>query len=208
MVQTIHDGFEPRFASGDEHDVIPIAREEVRELLAETGRCAGDEGHGTFRHGRVFSEVLSRAAMSSLPETLNDPAKKPKVVDDCLVLIDQEVSDKGGLTGLAIKAGYAAVKGVKPGFIRDAVNSLLPEFAVALDPVFQEAKTKNVAVSSHFVANQSRVADALLTITDEKARKSPHGVVKGAYDKLRGTAKKNVEAAVPRLGRLIEKHSS
>ncbi len=38
-------------------------------------------------------------------------------------------------------------------------------------------------------------------------QKSPHGVVKGAYEKLRGTAKKNVEAAVPRLGRLIEKHA-
>ena len=75
-----------------------------------------------------------------------------------------------------------------------------------LDPLFQEAKTKGVAVSSHFSANSSRVADALLAITDAKAQKSPHGVVKGAYDKLRGTAKKNVEAAVPRLGRLIEKH--
>lgn len=156
----------------------------------------------------MFTEVLSRRAMPSLPEVLNDAAKKPAVVDDCLVLIDQEVADKGGLSGLAIKAGYAAVKGVKPGFIRDAVNSLLPEFAVALDPIFQEAKSKSTPVGSHFIANQSRVADALLTITDAKAKKSPHGVVKGAYDKLRGTAKKNVEAAVPRLGRLIEKHSA
>jgi hypothetical protein len=32
-------------------------------------------------------------------------------------------------------------------------------------------------------------------------------VVKGTYDKLRGTAKKNVEAAVPRLGKLIERHA-
>jgi hypothetical protein len=32
-------------------------------------------------------------------------------------------------------------------------------------------------------------------------------VVKATYERLRGTAKKNVEAAVPRLGRLIEKHA-
>ena len=144
--------------------------------------------------------------MSSLPEVLNDAAKKPAVIADCLTLIDAEVSDKGGFSGLAIKAGYAAVKGVKPGFIRDAVESLLPEFSKALDPIFQEAKSKGVAVSTHFVSNSSRVADALLTITDAKAQKSPHGVVKGAYEKLRGTAKKNVESAVPRLGKLIEKH--
>ena len=63
-------------------------------------------------------------------------------------------------------------------------------------------------MSSHFNANASRVADALLTITDEKAKKSSSGAVKSAYERLRGTAKKNVEAAVPRLGKLVEKHTA
>ncbi len=139
---------------------------------------------------------------------LNDAAKRPRVVDDCLKLVDDEVSDKGGLSGLAIKAGFAAVKSVKPGFIRGAVEALLPDFSQALDPVYQEAKRDNAPLRAHFVKNAGRVADALLTITDARAAKSPHGVVKGAYDKLRGTAKKNVEAAVPRLGALIEKHAS
>jgi hypothetical protein len=146
--------------------------------------------------------------MATLPETLNDPSKKNQVVDDCLGIIDLEVADKGGLSGLAIKAGYAAVKGVKPGFIRAVVIDLLPEFSAALDPIFQEAKTKGAGVSSHFTANGSRVADALLAITDAKAKRSSSGVVKGTYDKLRGTAKKNVEAAVPRLGKLVEKHTN
>jgi hypothetical protein len=33
-------------------------------------------------------------------------------------------------------------------------------------------------------------------------------MVKGTYDKLRSSAKKNVEAAVPRLATMIEKHTS
>jgi hypothetical protein len=37
-------------------------------------------------------------------------------------------------------------------------------------------------------------------------RNAQSGLVKGTYEKLRGTAKKNVEAAVPRVGKLIEKH--
>ncbi len=146
--------------------------------------------------------------MSSLPAVLNDEQKKPAVVEDCLALIDAEVADKGGISGLAIKAGYAAVKGVKPGFIKQAVSDLLPEFAEALDPIYQEAKGGNKGVSDFFSSHSSRVADALLAITDAKAQKSKSGVVKGTYDKLRGTAKKNVEAAVPRLGKMIEKHSS
>jgi hypothetical protein len=144
----------------------------------------------------------------SLSQVLNDETKKPVVVDDCCTLIDEEVSDNGGISGLAIKAGYKVVKGVKPGFVKQVVIDLLPEFATALDPIYDEAKTKGKPVADFFAANSERVADALLAITDEKASRSKSGVVKGTYDKLRGTAKKNVEAAVPRLGKMIEKHAS
>ena len=145
--------------------------------------------------------------MSSLPDVLNDPTKKPQVVADCLTLVEQEVDDKGGFSGMAIKVGYKAVKGISPGFLKQAVEHLLPEFAKALDPLFQEAKTKTQPVSSYFPANSSRVADALLGITDAKAQRSS-GLVRKTYDGLRGNAKKNVEAAVPRLGRLIEKYAA
>jgi len=146
--------------------------------------------------------------MSDLSEALTSEAKKAVVVDDCLALIDAEVAEKGGISGLAIKAGYAAVKGVKPGFIKQAVNDLLPDFAQALEPLYQEAKSGNRPVAEFFNANTGRVADALLAITDGKASRSKSGVVKGTYDKLRGSAKKNVEAAVPRLGKMIEKHTN
>lgn len=145
--------------------------------------------------------------MPSLTETLTNETKRNQVTDDCCGVIDAEVGDKGGLSGIAIKAGYAAVKNIKPGFVRAVVYDLLPEFSAALDPMYQEAKSKSVGVSAHFSANPGRVADALLAITDEKAKRSTSGVIKGTYEKLRGTAKKNVEAAVPRLGKLIEKHA-
>ena len=144
----------------------------------------------------------------SLSQVLNDQAKKPVVIDDCCELIDAEVADKGGISGLAIKAGYKAVKGVKPGFVKQVVTDLLPEFTAALDPIYDEAKTNSKPVTDYFVSNSSRVADALLAITDAKAAKSKSGIVKGTYEKLRSTAKKNVEAAVPRLGKMIEKHAS
>jgi hypothetical protein len=145
--------------------------------------------------------------MPNLPDVLLDESKRAAVVDDCVALIDAEVGDKGGLSGFAIKAGYGAVKGIKPGFIRQAVGDMLPEFAKALDPTFQDAKAQNRSVSDYFSANAPRVADALLAITDARAEKVKSGVVKGTYDKLRGTAKKNVEAAVPRLGKMVEKYA-
>jgi hypothetical protein len=146
--------------------------------------------------------------MPTLTEALTGDTTKSAVIEDCLSLIDAEVSDKGGLTGLAIKAGYRTVQGIKPGFVRHVVTDLLPEFALALDPLYQQAKTSGKGVREYFVANGTRVADALLTITDDKAKRSKSGMVKGTYEKLRGSAKKNVEAAVPRIGAMIEKHAS
>lgn len=146
--------------------------------------------------------------MASLVEALTDESKKKEVVKDCCDLIDAEVKDKGGISGLAIKAGYGTVKGIKPGFVEKAVDDLLPEFAKALDPIYADARSQNKNVSEFFTANTSRVADALLSITDAKASRAKSGVAKSAYDKLRGSAKKNVEQAVPRLGKLIEKHGT
>jgi hypothetical protein len=151
--------------------------------------------------------VLAVWGMASLTDALTAPDKKAEVIEDCLALIDAEVGDRHGISGLVIKGGYGTVKGVKPGFIKGAVTDLLPEFATALDPIYQEALEKSKPVADWFVQNSSRVADALLAITDAKAKKSKSSVVRGTYDKLRGSAKKNVEAAVPRLGKMIEKHA-
>jgi hypothetical protein len=145
--------------------------------------------------------------MSNLVEALTSDSKKGAVADDCVALIDAEVADKGGLTGLAIKAGYKAIQGVKPGFVRQAVTDMLPEFARALEPVYADAKASGRPVREYFNANAPRVADALLGITDEKAKRAKSAMVKATYDKLRGTAKKNVEAAVPRLAAMVEKHA-
>ena len=146
--------------------------------------------------------------MSSLLEVLTSESKKTQAIADCLELLEQEVADKSGISGMAIKAGYAAVKNVKPGFVKNVVTDLMPEFGKALDPIFQEAQSTGRPVAAHFGANASRAADALLAITDGKAARSKNAVVKGTYDRLRGMAKKHVESAIPRLGKLIEKHAS
>jgi hypothetical protein len=140
-----------------------------------------------------------------LSEVVGDPGKKGVVVDDCCTLVDEEVASKGGLSGLAVKAGYAAVKGVKPGFIRHVVSDLLPEFAEKIDPIWQEGVTGG-SPAQFLVTNKARVADALLSVTDAKAQHAKSAVVRGTYEKLRGTAKKNVEDAIPRLSKLVEKH--
>jgi hypothetical protein len=143
----------------------------------------------------------------TLNDVLSDEAKRASIIEDICRLVDDEVAKQRGIGGVAIKAGYRLVQGVKPGFVRNVVHTLLPEFAAALEPIRQKAVAQGERVSRYFDAHPTEVAEALLSVTDSRAQKSEHGSVKGAYGKLRGSARKNVESAVPHLGLIIEKHT-
>jgi hypothetical protein len=144
--------------------------------------------------------------MPSLKEQLGSGEKRQQVIDDAIKVLDAEVADKGGLTGLAIKGGYKVVQGIKPGFVNDVVTRLLDDFLEAMDPLYQEAKQKGRPAGAFLLENKGRVAEALLAVTDRKA-KNADGVIKKAYEKLRPLAKGQVEAAAPRLAQLLEKHA-
>src|SRR5262245_34612435 len=113
--------------------------------------------------------------MRPLPESLLDPQNRPRVVDACVTFIDREVAARSGLSGFAIRTGYAAVKAIKPGMVRDAMDSLLPDFAAALEPIRAE---KPDAFEAHLRANAPRVADALLAVTDRRSEKAKSGVIR------------------------------
>jgi len=141
-----------------------------------------------------------------LSEVLLEEAKRTEIVEDVSRLVDDEVSKQKGLGGVAVRTGYKLVQGVKPGFVRNVVQNLLPEFAAALERYAEKAARENRPVSEYFQDHSTEIAEALLAVTDGRASGSKHGSVKGAYVKLRGSARKNVEAAVPGLGRIVEKH--
>jgi len=140
----------------------------------------------------------------NLNDVLNDEAKRASITEDVCHLVDEQVGNQRGISGVAVKAGYKLVQGVKPGFVRNVVEALLPEFAAALEPFREQAVTQGQSVASYFGAHSQEVAEALLAVTDGRAQASKHGSVKGAYGKLRGSARKNVERAVPGLGKIIQ----
>ena len=150
--------------------------------------------------------MLELRAMSTLIETLLIPGTRQKVVTDCVRLIEEEVDSKGGLSGLAIKGAFMVVKAVKPGFITESVDHMLDDFVRRLEPFSAEAQQKNEPIGPFMSARGGEVADALLAISDERAARAKNQTAKKAYEKLRPTGKKHVEAAVPRIGRLINKY--
>jgi len=141
-----------------------------------------------------------------LSELNNDPNKKASIVADCTQLIDQQVSAKSGIGGMAWKTAYAAVKGVMPNYIEEVIERMLPEFLAALEPIWSEGTQTGNPVE-HLNQNRSRTADALLGITDARIEKSNNGIVRGAYKQLRGSAKSEVEAAVPGIAQILGKYA-
>lgn len=146
--------------------------------------------------------------MSSMVEVIKDPNKRRAIVDDCITLIDSEVSDKGGLSGLAIKAAYATVKGLRPGMVGMSMDHLLDEFSAQIDPFWAECQAKGEKPRPYFLRRGNDVANALLSITDGRAAKSDHKVLKGAYGKLRPQGIKHIVDAMPRFADLVQKHAS
>ncbi|MBW0115816.1 DUF6918 family protein [Pseudonocardia abyssalis] len=144
----------------------------------------------------------------SLNDILLEPARRPTVVTDLQALVDQEVSDSGGVSGAVIKTGYATVKKVKPGIVSHAVDTLLPEVAVALQPFYDDYRASaGTDFGAYLSARPAQAATALLGVADSRAEQSSSDTLKKVYAKLRPQGQKNVEEALPRLGRLIDQHA-
>jgi hypothetical protein len=136
--------------------------------------------------------------MPSLSDQILRPDAKPHVIDGCCKLIEREVSNKRGFSGAAVKAGFAVVTKVKPGFVREVVTALLPEFVESLDPLYEECASEAEVFARKVTSERSRAAEALLGVTDRRIG-GARPAVQRAYEKLRPNARENVEAAIPGL---------
>ncbi len=145
----------------------------------------------------------------SLSEKLIQPPKREVVIADCVDLIDAEVKSKKGLSGIAVKGAYGVVKTVKPRFIAEVIDGLLDEWVAKLEPFWATWQTDGGGKSfaDYLVAHRNESAEALLEVTDARAKVAKNGSVRKMYEKMRPAAKKHVEEALPRLGALIERQA-
>ena len=140
----------------------------------------------------------------SLSHKIQNEDLQANVVADCTQLIDEQVSAKGGLSGMALKATYKLVKGVGPSYIPGAIGRLLPDAFAAIDPIWEEGVASGNPVE-YLSQNSSRTADMILSVTDARV-KGNTGIVGTSYQKLRKSVKGDVEAAIPGLAKIIDTH--
>jgi hypothetical protein len=143
----------------------------------------------------------------TLADIVARPPVRERVVADCVALVDGEVKAKGGISGIAIKGAYSTVKTIKPRFVPEVVDALLDDWVGKLEPYFARWQSGGGgSFAEHLTARSEDVAEDLLSVTDARAASSKHKTASKLYDKMRPSAKKNVAAAIPKLGALMEKH--
>lgn len=139
----------------------------------------------------------------TLKEIITKAETRPIVVDECVELVESEVQGKG----LIIRGAFKTVTKIKPGFVKGAIDGLLDEWLDKMEPYYGAWKSANDgAFSAHLGSKKREVANDLLTVTDARAETTKHKTAAKMYHKLRPSALNNVEAAVPGLAALIEKH--
>jgi hypothetical protein len=145
----------------------------------------------------------------SLAEKLTQKPKRDSVVADCVALIDAEVKSKSGLSGIAVKGAYGVVKTVKPRFVAEVVDGMLDEWVEKLESFYAswQKDAPDRGFGDYLASRRDAASEALLGVTDGRAKVSKNGSVKKMYEKMRPSAKKHVEEALPRLGALVERQA-
>ena len=112
-----------------------------------------------------------------LSDILLNENNRDSFVDECVELINKQVAAAPGLGGLALKAAYSTVKGIRADYCAQVVDQLLPEISIALEPMWAEAVNNGNPVA-YLAERKDQVADQLLQISDKKAENSTRAIVK------------------------------
>jgi hypothetical protein len=144
----------------------------------------------------------------TLHEILLTPGTEPHVVADCLTLIAQEVSGKTGISGAAVKLAYRTARMFAPGYLQSTVESLLPDLVGELEPYWADFNASGASgFGDYLVKRGDEVSQALLSVSDARARISERPVIIKAYGTVRGGAGKHIVAALPNVGALVGKYA-
>ena len=178
--------------------------------LTNHSKCANFDALARPNQGQ--DETMNnwrKSPLSKLADILLSPENRPNVVLDCARLIDDEVAHKSGLTGVAIKGGYKIFKKIKPNVVEEAMDSLLDEFVNKLAPIYDDylASHKEQPFGTYLGSRGQQIADTLLEITDARGKNSQHKVIKKAYMRLRPMASRQIQDALPAVGRLVTRYA-
>ncbi|MGQ0621760.1 MAG: DUF6918 family protein [Panacagrimonas sp.] len=142
--------------------------------------------------------------MSTLAELLLVEHQRDALIRDCVALVEKQIDSRGTLRRLTLKAGLSMLNSIRPNALHRATARLLPDFAVALEPLFQRFRLSSDRDFSLFLQKHPDDAVvALIGVTDQRAGQHPNGSVRTVYERFRPTAESEVRSALPGLSKII-----
>lgn len=145
---------------------------------------------------------------SSLQDIVLTEQNWSPLVADVKALVNSEIAGKSGVAATGLKVAYKAVNAFAPGYYQQAVETILPGIVERLEPFWADFQASGGSSFGDYLAKRgNEAAEALLTVTDDMAGRSDKTAVVKAYQSVRGGAVKNVEAALPALGALVQKYA-
>ena len=145
--------------------------------------------------------------MATLQELLLTPEKTPHLIADTQALVDDQIASKG-ITAAPLKAAYKAVTAFAPGYYQEAISAMLPGMVHQLEQYWAAFATSGGADFGDYLSKRGEeVSESLLAVTDDMAQHSGRATVVKAYRLVRGSAGKNINAALPALGALVQKYA-
>jgi len=146
---------------------------------------------------------------ATLHDILLTPDVFPHVVDDCQQLIDQEVAAKSGVSGTTVKLAYKTANAFAKGYLHNIVETLLPDMVNQLEPYWADFIASGASeFGDYLVKRGDEVAQALLTVTDARAKASDRPTIVKAYGAVRSGAAKHITAALPAVGALVQRYAT
>ncbi|GAA0585530.1 hypothetical protein GCM10010172_83390 [Paractinoplanes ferrugineus] len=146
---------------------------------------------------------------SNLTDILDQDGALAAIVADAQSLVEQELAKKSGVSAAAVKLAYKAITSFAPGYYEKTVGLMIPDMLYQLTPFWQDFQAAGGGSFGDYLAKRSdEVGPALLKVTDSMASSSEKPVVVKAYNTVRGSAQKHMEASLPSLGALVEKYAA
>jgi len=146
---------------------------------------------------------------ATLAHTMLAPDTRRDVLTDCFTLIDQQMAGLSGVSGTAVKLAFKTVNTFLPGHVYHMVEVLLPDMVAQLEPFWADFATSGGSEFGDYLAKRGdEAAQALLTVTDDRATGSGRPTVIKAYKAVRGGAAKHVRSALPQVGDLVMKYAA
>lgn len=142
-----------------------------------------------------------------LSEQIQEQEIRLNIAQDCVELMEAQVKAKTGITGILFKTLYKGIKSISPNYAQKAIFGLIPAISQAMNPLWDDGIKKGNPVT-YLQSNPTLTANTILSVTDERIKKTDNKIIKISYDKVRNSLQDEIEQVVPQLAEILGKYAN